>query len=100
MCWIASPSPRLVMRGRTSISKGVVAAGIACAISLNLSVRAADSGNSLENVEHEVCAVYDATKDAVVKVHAERTLPLTTTPLPPVHRIGTGFFIRNNGVLL
>jgi S1-C subfamily serine protease len=62
--------------------------------------RAADAEHSLETIELEVCALYDAAKDAVVEVHAQRRLVIGNLSAASAPRIGTGFFIRNDGVLL
>ena len=54
----------------------------------------------LENIDKEVCSVYEHSKAAIVKVHAQRLLQIGNLSLVPSHRIGTGFFIDPQGHLL
>jgi serine protease DegQ len=51
----------------------------------------------LETMNSEVAALYEKSKDAVVKVHAERSTALACTPFGPSYRIGSGFFLSTNG---
>jgi serine protease Do len=57
-------------------------------------------GGLLESIDSEVCSIFDKSKPAVVKVHATRTMPASGLPLLPAHRVGTGFFISEEGCLL
>jgi len=59
-----------------------------------------ETGSPLEILEREVQSVYDKSRDAVVKVHAQRQYPFGETALLPNHRVGTGFFINSEGLLL
>jgi S1-C subfamily serine protease len=54
----------------------------------------------LETINQEVCAVYDKSREAVVKVHTQRQLQIGNLSFVPSQRIGTGFFIDKNGHLL
>jgi serine protease Do len=54
----------------------------------------------LETMDQEVSAIYEKSKAAVVKVHTQRLLQIGNLSLVPSHRIGTGFFIDNDGHLL
>lgn len=54
----------------------------------------------LETINQEVCGIYEKSKDAVVKVHAQRQLQIGNLPLTPSHRVGTGFFIDEEGHIL
>lgn len=54
----------------------------------------------LDSINAEVSALYEKSKDAIVKVHAQRQLQLANVPFMPTHRVGTGFFISNDGLLL
>jgi serine protease Do len=54
----------------------------------------------LETIDQEVSSIYEKSKDAIVKIHAQRQLQIGNLLLPPVHRIGTGFFIDKDGRIL
>jgi serine protease Do len=54
----------------------------------------------LETIDSEVSSLYEKSKDAIVKVHAERRLQINNLSLSPAHRVGTGFFITGDGLLL
>jgi S1-C subfamily serine protease len=54
----------------------------------------------LETIDQEVTSIYDQSRDAVVKIHAERQLQIDILPMVPAHRIGTGFFIDKDGHIL
>lgn len=54
----------------------------------------------LETLDTEVAALYEQSKDAIVKVHAEYAPQAGGFPLRPVSRAGTGFFIDADGHLL
>jgi serine protease Do len=61
---------------------------------------AAVAASLLETMDQEVSAIYEKSKAAVVKVHTQRLLQIGNLSLVPAHRIGTGFFIDNQGHLL
>ena len=73
---------------------------VAGAALLLLSVTTGGAGSLLETMDREVAALYQASKDAVVKVHAQRALTVEGWPLAPTHRVGTGFFVDGAGHLL
>jgi serine protease Do len=59
----------------------------------------ANAASFLENLDAEIRAVYEKSKHAVVKVHAERLgEPMGYRVMAP-HRVGTGFFISANELL-
>jgi serine protease Do len=84
--------PRAFISNRPALWGGVllVVAGVA-----NL-----QAASLLETINSEVSSIYDKSKDAVVKIHAERQLQMSSlSPVPP-HRCATGFFITGDGLLL
>ena len=54
----------------------------------------------LETMDQEVSAIFEKSKDAIVKVHAIRQIRVGNFSFLPLHRIGTGFFVDQNGHLL
>jgi serine protease Do len=54
----------------------------------------------LDSINSEVSALYEKSKDAIVKVHAQRQLQLGNAPFIPSHRVGTGFLVAGDGLLL
>jgi len=54
----------------------------------------------LETIDQEVSSLYEKSKDAVVKIHAQRQLQIGNLSLIPSYRIGTGFFIDRDGHIL
>ena len=60
----------------------------------------ADNSNLLEAIDHEVGALCQHSRKAVVKVHAERQVQINNLPLAPLQRVGTGFFVSGDGRLL
>jgi serine protease Do len=58
------------------------------------------SAGLLESIDEEVCALYEKSKDSVVKVHAQRLLPFGAGRSIPAQRVGTGFFIDTEGRLM
>src|SRR5262245_6630076 len=48
-------------------------------------------------MDNEVSALYEKSKDAIVKVHAELPASFARASFGPSHRIGTGFFIDTEG---
>ncbi|HUJ11944.1 MAG TPA: trypsin-like peptidase domain-containing protein [Verrucomicrobiae bacterium] len=51
-------------------------------------------------MDREVSAIYEKSRAAIVKVHNQRLLQIGNLSLVPSHRIGTGFFIDQQGHLL
>lgn len=60
----------------------------------------APAGSLLETMNEEVSALYEKTRAAVVRVHAEMPAVLTRPTLGPRHRIGSGFFVDVEGRLV
>lgn len=54
----------------------------------------------LEPIQREVAAIYERSKDAVVRVHAVLRPPPGVITLTPPRRVGTGFFLNRDGTLL
>ncbi|HUJ73135.1 MAG TPA: trypsin-like peptidase domain-containing protein [Verrucomicrobiae bacterium] len=54
----------------------------------------------LETLDQEVSAIYQKSKDAIVKVHAQLQFRVGNLSFIPIHRIGTGFFVDKEGHLL
>ena len=54
----------------------------------------------LETMDQEVSTIYEKSKDTVVKVHAQRQLQVGNLPFGSFHRVGTGFFIDQDGHIL
>ncbi len=54
----------------------------------------------LETIDDEVSSLYEKSKHAIVKVHAQREIHLGSIRSLPAQRVGTGFFIDNEGRLL
>lgn len=54
----------------------------------------------LESINNEVSTLYDKSRDAVVRIHAERRLQMGNLSPVPAHRSGSGFFITGDGLLL
>ena len=48
-------------------------------------------------MDAEVTGLYDRTKDAIVKIHAERAAQLAPSQFGPAHRVGSGFFLDDQG---
>ena len=63
-------------------------------------VGVASATSTLESMDEEVSALYEKTKDAIVKVHAQRAPIFGGLPFGPVHRVGTGFFMDAEGHIL
>lgn len=63
-------------------------------------IRSASAGSLLETLNSEVSEVYDQSKAAIIKVHAQRLLQLNNLPLIPQLSVGTGFFIDAEGRFL
>jgi serine protease Do len=58
------------------------------------------SAGLLETIDQEVSSIYEKSRDSVVKIHAQRQLQIGSLLLPPLYRIGTGFFIDKDGHIL
>ena len=67
---------------------------------LLLSATTGRAGSLLETMDQEVAALYQKSRDAIVKVHAQRAVTADNWPLAPIHRVGTGFFVDGAGHLL
>lgn len=79
------------MKWPVSISNRLAWAGFACLLT------AASAGTLLESMDSEVSALYEKSKDAIVRVHAELPASFARASLGPTHRVGSGFFISNDG---
>ena len=55
------------------------------------------AGSALETLDAEVTGLYERSKGAVVKIHAEGDRSLSRPPLGPSHRVSSGFFIDTDG---
>jgi len=86
------------MKLRGSISKRRVLVSVAFLLaSTTAGVLAA---GLLETLDQEVSAIYQKSKDAIVKVHAQLQFRVGNLSFVPLHRIGTGFFVDKDGHLL
>lgn len=54
----------------------------------------------LETIDQEVSSIYEKSRDAIVKIHAQRQFHIGGVSLIPSYRIGTGFFIDRDGHIL
>ncbi|HUI06410.1 MAG TPA: trypsin-like peptidase domain-containing protein [Verrucomicrobiae bacterium] len=81
-----------------SISRRRVA--VAVAFLLATTTAAVFAAGLLETLDQEVSAIYEKSKDAIVKVHAEIQFRVGNLSFVPLHRIGTGFFVDKDGHLL
>ena len=81
-----------------SISKrrAAVLAALFCAEAIHT----APAASLLETLNNEVSALYDKSKDAIIKVHAQRLVQFGNLPLIPLVSVGTGFFIDGEGRFL
>jgi len=61
---------------------------------------AAFAATQLETMEQEVSAICEKSRDAVVKIHAQRQFQIGGLPFLPSQCVGTGFFIDKNGDIL
>src|SRR2546428_11326996 len=77
------PMTRFISKRRAAILAAWFSAG---------AVQVASAASLLETLNNKVCAVYDKSKDAIIKVHAQRQIQLGNLPLVPQHSVGTGFF--------
>jgi len=78
------------------ISKQLIALALGT-LSVVVTVKA---GSVLETINQEVTSTYEKSRNAIVRVHAERDPGLGDFPFRSSHSIGTGFFIDNSGLLL
>jgi S1-C subfamily serine protease len=58
------------------------------------------AASTLESMNSEVAALYEKSKDAIVRVHAKSAPSPDPWQLRPPHRVGTGFFVDEDGRLL
>lgn len=71
------------------------------ALSVAVTVKAGSPPvSTLETINQEVTSIYEKSRDAIVRVHAERDPVFGNFPFGSNHRIGTGFFIDSSGRLL
>jgi serine protease Do len=54
----------------------------------------------LETIDQEVSSIYEKSREAIVKIHAQRQFQIGGLSFVPSYRIGTGFFIDRDGHLL
>ncbi|MGD0650283.1 MAG: trypsin-like peptidase domain-containing protein [Verrucomicrobiia bacterium] len=80
------------------ISKPRVVVFVACLGILG--ARSLDAASLLETMDSEVSSLYQKSKEAIVRVHAQRALLIPGLPFGQTHRAGTGFFIDGQGRLL
>ena len=86
------------MRSPAFISKPRVVVFVACLGILG--ARSLDAASLLETMDSEVSSLYQKSKEAIVRVHAQRALLIPGLPFGQPHRAGTGFFIDGQGRLL
>jgi S1-C subfamily serine protease len=67
---------------------------------LSLTVLPARAASVLETMNAEVTALYEKSRAAVLKVHAEMPTTWAQPTLGPRHRIGSGFLINDEGQLV
>ncbi len=89
------------MRSRAFVSKrrGTRLAVLVAGTGL-VSLAVAHAADILETTHSEVSTIYDKSKDAVVKVHTIRRMQFGAVFRPPLHRVGTGFFLDGEGHVL
>jgi len=58
------------------------------------------AASQLETMEQEVSAICEKSRDAVVKIHAQREFQIGGLPFLPGERVGSGFFIDKDGHIL
>jgi serine protease Do len=85
------------MKFRVSNSKGRVTLCTALLVAATTRIL---SAGLLETIDQEVSSIYEKSRDSVVKIHAQRQLQVGSLLLPPLYRIGTGFFIDKDGHIL
>jgi len=73
----------------------LLAAALFAAVSLR-----AEPSNLLQSVEAEIKTVLAKAGPSVVKIHAHRQIQIGDLPYAPAHRVGTGFFASDDGVVL
>lgn len=54
----------------------------------------------LETIDQEASSIYEKSRDAIVKIHAQRQFQIGGLSLVPSYRIGSGFFIDRDGHIL
>ena len=54
----------------------------------------------LETMDQEVSSIYEKSRDAVVRIHAQRQFQIGNWVLLPTYRIATGFFVDKDGHIL
>jgi serine protease Do len=86
------------MTYRASISRRRITVGAAFLVIA--STTAVFAAGLLETIDQEVSAIYEKSRDTVVKVHAQRQLQIGNLPFSSSHRVGTGFFIDKDGHIL
>jgi serine protease Do len=67
------------------------------ALCLMLPANVLRAGSLLETMDAEVSSLYEKSKDAIFKVHAESLPFFGSVTFGPTHRVGTGFFIDGEG---
>lgn len=54
----------------------------------------------LETMDREVSSIYEKSRDAIVRIHAQRQFQIGNWLLLPTYRIATGFFVDKDGHIL
>lgn len=83
------------MRSPAFISNRRVWAGVT--LSVLLPLNGLQAASLLETMDTEVSSLYEKSKDAILKVHAECLPMFGSVSFGPTHRCGTGFFIDGDG---
>ena len=83
------------MTYRASISRRRITFGAAFLVIA--STTAVFAAGLLETIDQEVSTIYERSRDAVVKVHAQHQLQIGNLPFSSPQRMGTGFFIDKDG---
>lgn len=66
-------------------------------LAVTVPVAATRADSLLERMDSEVATLYEKSKDAVVKVHADLPASFARASVGPTHRVGSGFFIDKEG---
>ncbi len=80
--------------------KSALISSLLVGLILGLTVVHGESSNALESVDRDVKTVFNNSRQAVVKIHAHRQSADNDLASTPSHRVGTGFFVSNDGLVL
>lgn len=95
MYWIGFRSPRF------GSNRARIFSGLCCAVlGVAAAVAEPSSPTALEVFEREIRSVFETTRPAVVKVHAYRQGSALDPLMRPLHKVGSGFFLKADGVVV